>query len=240
MKILVIPDIHGRDTWKYFGDLKHLCKLPHLETEYNKYIFLGDYVDSFTISNAKILSNLKEIIQLKKYYPEHVVLLLGNHDLQYMFSSRYHGCSGYRPETYAELHNLFNKEKSLFESIYQIENYLFSHAGITSVWWNKFISNLKENGIEYSKETSIADIITDQFKSYNAYLFDVGVIRSGRNKSGGPFWADKTETMAWPLPNYIQIVGHTPIKKIIAHQTNIYNSRIIYTDCITNSYELEI
>ena len=50
---------------------------------YDKVVFLGDYVDSFTISNIASYENLKDIIRLKKRDPNKVVLLLGNHDIQY-------------------------------------------------------------------------------------------------------------------------------------------------------------
>jgi len=94
-----------------------LIKLDNVIPEYDKYIFLGDYVDSFDETDAVILFNLQEIIKFKQKYPEHVVLLLGNHDLQYMFSMKLHGCSGYRPSMYQELHKLFNDDKGLFEPI---------------------------------------------------------------------------------------------------------------------------
>ena len=51
MKVNVIPDIHGEVKWKKVID--ESC---------DKIIFLGDYVDSFTVSNDQIITNLKDII----------------------------------------------------------------------------------------------------------------------------------------------------------------------------------
>jgi predicted MPP superfamily phosphohydrolase len=85
MKHIAIGDLHGRDTWQQVN-----TKL------YDKVIFLGDYVDSHTLSDLVILENLKKIIALKKRPPEKVVLLLGNHDAHYLHYPRFE-CSGFRP-----------------------------------------------------------------------------------------------------------------------------------------------
>jgi predicted MPP superfamily phosphohydrolase len=237
MKIITISDIHGRSNWKDIADISKLLKLDNSKPEYDKYIFLGDYVDSYNETDAVILFNLKLIIEFKHKYPNHVILLLGNHDLQYMFSTELHGCSGYRPSMYQELHNLFNDNKHLFQPIYQIDNYIFSHAGITTVWLNilKLHKSLEDN--------SISEYITSLFDEYYHRLFDVGRSRGGYNKVGGIFWADFSETTAYVLPNYHQIVGHTPMETSpYTHFSKLDdNSSITYIDDNnTGTYELEI
>ena len=72
MKIKVIGDIHGKDTWKKYNNFND-CDII---------VFLGDYVDSFYESNETIYNNLEEIIQFKKDNKNKVILLLGNHDNQ--------------------------------------------------------------------------------------------------------------------------------------------------------------
>jgi hypothetical protein len=234
MKTITISDIHGRSNWKNIADISILTTIDSIIPEYDKYIFLGDYVDSFYETDAVILFNLKEIIRFKQKYPDNVVLLLGNHDLQYMFSYNIHGCSGYRPSMYKELHKLFNDNKDLFQPIYQINNYIFSHAGITTVWLNilKTHKPLK---------SSISEYITDLFNEYYLRLFDVGRSRGGYNKVGGIFWADFSETTAYVLPNYHQIVGHTPMETSPYTHKLDDNSSITYIDDNnTGTYELEI
>ena len=73
MRYITIGDIHGRDDWQAINI-----------RNYDKIIFIGDYVDSFEKSDFAILENLKKIISLKKRHPDKVVLLLGNHDVQYL------------------------------------------------------------------------------------------------------------------------------------------------------------
>jgi predicted phosphodiesterase len=49
MKIASIGDIHGRNYWKIFKSVKD---------QYDKIIFIGDYVDSFNIDDNLIIKNL--------------------------------------------------------------------------------------------------------------------------------------------------------------------------------------
>ena len=101
MLIGTIGDIHGRTSWK------EMIKNDKVE----KWIFLGDYCDSFDISDEKIKENLIDIINFKKAFPDKVVLLLGNHDVMYynppadIFNYR---CSGYRPQMHFDLYDTFS------------------------------------------------------------------------------------------------------------------------------------
>ena len=117
MKICVIGDIHGRDVWKEFADIKFLLYAEPdaagyggFVPEYQKYVFVGDYVDSFTETNVIIKHNLLEIIRFKTLYPNHVVLLWGNHDVNYFQNKpwrevEYH-VSGFRPEAHFDLYDI--------------------------------------------------------------------------------------------------------------------------------------
>lgn len=64
MKIRVIGDLHGRDWWKR--------KVETGDSDLN--IFLGDYVDSYTVSDKQIINNLLDIIEFKKSYEVHFYL----------------------------------------------------------------------------------------------------------------------------------------------------------------------
>ena len=70
MNIVIVPDVHGRDFWKKV-----------LNTEADKIIFLGDYLDHYPdeSTNEHDIENFKEIIQFKKDNSDKVTLLLGNH-----------------------------------------------------------------------------------------------------------------------------------------------------------------
>ena len=57
MKVLIIPDVHGRDFWR-----KAISR-----EEYDKIIFLGDYTDPYygESINEKALRELTDIIRFK-------------------------------------------------------------------------------------------------------------------------------------------------------------------------------
>jgi len=213
MKIITIPDIHGCTDWK---------KIIELEKDQDLTIFLGDYVDHWTYSNDQIYDNLKDIMGFKYDNPNKVVLLYGNHDLQYLFAYNSHGCSGYRPEMYFDLHELFNKNINLFQAAYQYKNYIWTHAGISNGWMKTF-----------NKEIS-ADSFIEEFNTggIHSKIYDVGKRRGGWNKFGGIFWADMSETCTSYIKGFHQIVGHTKVKRI--EKFGDENGSIVFTDTMEN------
>lgn len=79
--IIIIPDVHGRDFWR--------LTVAQCEEE-DTLIFLDDYLDPYEnewIYCSDAFKGLLDIIELKRTNPEKVVLLLGNHDLHYLFSN---------------------------------------------------------------------------------------------------------------------------------------------------------
>ena len=73
--ILVCGDIHGRRFWK------KPCE--NIE-DYDKVIFLGDYLDPYDFEGITVIDaikNFEEIIEFKKNNVDKVILLLGNHDM---------------------------------------------------------------------------------------------------------------------------------------------------------------
>ena len=122
-KVLIVGDIHGRNNWE----------LVRYLTGVDKIVFVGDYVDSYDKKDVEIYHNLKEIIQFKLDYPDKVELLLGNHDIQYIFSPHFQ-CSGFRPHMLPYIKALFDEYIDLFNIAYQTDNHLFTHAGVTNAW----------------------------------------------------------------------------------------------------------
>lgn len=244
MKILVIGDVHGEDIiWKLF-DLKLLREFPELATDFDYYIFLGDYSDSYTITAPKIMENLRGIIKLKKNYPDKVILLIGNHDLHYLHSHIAFPCSGYNYLYGDKLAAIYEENRNLFQPLFYINNLLFSHAGISNKWlvgFNKEFGILDEelhpNAIS---ESYYQATLPDQLDIYTS-IFDVGVSRGGDCRVGGIFWADFSETSSDIVPGWHQIVGHTPVKEIKRFQidkTNIELGSITYINTIPATEEV--
>lgn len=74
-RVLVIGDIHGSSYWE---------KLFNYKNSFDKVVFIGDYVDSFEHGVKKQLKNLEKILKFKVDNSDNVILLIGNHDIQYM------------------------------------------------------------------------------------------------------------------------------------------------------------
>ena len=137
-KILIIPDVHGRSFWRS----------AVASGDYDKIIFLGDYVDPYPderIGELTALHGLMDIIDFYDRHPDQVVLLLGNHDLHYL-SPYYHEmcpCDRYDEKHSDVLHLLFTKGDRFnlaHEETIGSQKYLFTHAGVNQPWLKR---NLK-------------------------------------------------------------------------------------------------
>ena len=231
MKIITISDLHGKGT-ETWGDIVDKT----LKGEFDKAVFLGDYPDSWTASNEDIYNNLESLIKIAKFYPEKIILLVGNHCVQYMLrrphESNPYSCSGYRPDMHQDLYDLYDSEKHLFKLAYQQYNYLWTHAGIHKGWW--------EYDFPYSNTNihDIANILNDAFKHEEPSIFQVGHKRGGFKDVGGPLWADKSMTYKKPLEGLHQIVGHSR-SKIETIKINDSTS-ITFTDCLDEEKEFYV
>lgn len=245
MKVLVVPDVHGRSFWK---DV-----LPFVTSdEYNKIIFLGDYLDPYhhdKISGEQAYKTFLKILNLKDCYPDKIVLLLGNHDLGYLDDNI---CNCRKIVDFEEeIYYAFLENKHLFDITYKIntddKTILFSHAGFTRT----FIDMLKNRFMD-DDEWSCIDSLNDWFhhnmpkhvKTVYNLLAMVGRERGGIDHTGSCVWADITETTYFEscLENTIQIFGHTilnPMKMYTSPKKTmncIDSQRVFVFD--TDNYEL--
>ena len=173
MKHIVIGDIHGRDAWK------------NVSTKaFDKIVFIGDYVDSTSLSDLAILENLKKIIALKKRHPEKVVLLLGNHDIHYLHYPHFQ-CSRFRPSMQGDLTALFRKNAGLFQVAYQKDNYLFTHAGVTNNWYDELMRTPVLKEICDQEENIAAQLNSLERTKHRGFLYQAGFERGGFG-CGGP------------------------------------------------------
>lgn len=200
MKHVIIGDLHGKDAWKEV-DINH----------YDKVVFVGDYVDHWTLPDRFIYENLQNIIELKRENFEKVELLLGNHDIQYLHYPHYL-CSGFRPSMQRSLSLLFGENRKLFKVAYQRENHIISHAGITNKWYRKFSNHRVIKGMSDENET-VAELVNKVEKTVHRWLLHQAGSSRGGEGAGGITWADRKELIADMLDGYHQIVGHTVVPK---------------------------
>lgn len=218
MKIITIPDLHGKNCWK------------KIDTDlYDRVVFLGDYVDSKgQFTDREEVENLEAIIQLKQKYPEKIVLLLGNHDIQYLYYPN-HMANTFNYNTKEVFLALFNTYKNCFSYAFQMQYHLWTHAGVSRSWYNKHLAviNALCDGDPYPQ---LATILNAMEKKHLDVLTSCSPLRSGFCAEGGIVWADKKETEEDYLPGLHQYVGHTKVPAITTIGDE--QSSIHYLDCL--------
>jgi hypothetical protein len=230
MKILTIGDLQGLPDWKKANP-----------DDFDLIVFLGDYLDSPIVKDKEMITNLKEIISLKSNHPEKVKLLLGNHEISYLY--RQYRASGYRYEIGEKVKKLLNRHLDLFQVAFQVDTYLWTHAGIHQEYYNQRLLPFIQDSDKTLAET-LKRLYTETYDP----LFEVGYERGGRNRKsvGGLFWVDSRRLLEKPLQGYHQMVGHTPVKTIEHHfpYENDPDTSVTLCDCIEygdkSFYELEI
>lgn len=201
MKIIIVPDEHGRGLWK--NGLKYFNENPD-----SKMLFLGDYLDPYTryegITQEQALENFKEILEFAKANPLRVIMLVGNHCDYYRDEER--ECCRHDYYNQGIIRRLFRENADLFKYAYKQDSYLFTHAGVCSGW-------LKQNQLtEIINENNIVDYLNNNPRT----LWQIGASRGGRGW-GSPLWCCWEGD--WPYSdcknpfNLIQIFGHTNIGK---------------------------
>lgn len=220
MKTVILGDTHGRDIWK---------KIVEKEKP-EKVIFIGDYFDSFNIDGNKQIENFKDIIQYKVDNPN-TVLLIGNHDFHYMpeAQERY---SGYQPGFQYYIAGLIDLHREHLTMAHREGNYLFTHAGVTQTWWNKWWNIVR---IPTLNMDGIADYINDIFYyKPKAFRFE-GNDSFGEDITQSPIWVRPHSLIQDAFPGVIQVVGHTRMKKGI--QLDGEHNLAIFIDVLDNSNE---
>jgi predicted phosphodiesterase len=235
IQILVIPDVHGRHFWK--GPVKET-----LENTDAKIVFLGDYLDVYIREFVKIynfklevytqenmekiyklwddtVEMFKEIVELKKAYPDRITLLLGNHDCTYAISTTICDVRCDR-RNIKRIRGIFVENNDCFkladEAYINDKHFIFSHAGINKTYAYQCF------GDEVNEE-NVVDLFNTYYKEGNYGIIDsLGKYSYFRGWGGGDFgslvWADAREWFQTQEDSEekneaygIAVVGHTHI-----------------------------
>lgn len=186
-KILIVPDVHGRDFWidpcqKWEGSI----------------VFLGDYHDPypFQVSVKKSRVNLKNLVNFYEDNINRITCLIGNHDGNYIIEHEFAD---------REDRIEYNKIRILLERlnlklVHQVDDVLFSHSGVLPLWLD--FNNLK-----------LEDLETLEFNS--PALYDISPLRGGYGcEVGGCLWGDVREYIFYPhLEDIYQVFGHTQLEE---------------------------
>ena len=208
MKYLFVGDIHNK--LYIFDDVERLDK----EHNFDKVIFMGDYVDDWNTDNHNSLETLDRVFKLKESNPDKYVLLVGNHEISYLG----HPCSGHKYLLDIIVEQKLKENLDKLDLYATVEcgkrKYVCTHAGIT----NDYIHNVL--GGEKNWEYILNDFNKDFNKYVNpsaiAYLAICSGFRGGNSDFSSFVWCDSRELVNCkdPIIPY-QIVGHTPVPEIV-------------------------
>ena len=188
MKLLIIPDVHGRDFW--------MEPCSHVD-EFDKIIFLGDYHDpySWEVSQDTSRHRLRDsLLPFVQQFPDKVVCLFGNHDGNYLVGDMADRVDYWHKREIREY-----MEKMNIKLIHQEGKYLFSHSGVLPAW-------LKANDL------TLHDLNNLPFD--HQALMQVSPYRGGWSEAGSCVWGDVREyAMKEHIPDIYQIFGHTQLSE---------------------------
>lgn len=225
MKVLVIPDVHGRKFWRE-AVASNVGKV-------DKIIFLGDYLDpyhneieenpesmecEFFGDSDGLLRMLEDIVGLKKNEPEKYILLTGNHTDSYIWS-RFNAATRTDGKHWEEYHNFFLENLNLFNLVYIQDDVIFSHAGILEGWAQRVWECLEYPNDELSSVSEIATMfqdtpLSDFNEHYIKVISDISHYRYGDMFYGSSEWAD--------LREHIDIENSTPDNIIPKGEEGLY------------------
>jgi hypothetical protein len=219
MKVITIGDLHGKTCW---SDLSF--------DEYDHVVFIGDYLDGDGTTDE--VENLLQLIRLKISNPHKFKLLIGNHEIQYYWHQE-STLKKFNLRLSDSFSKILKENEDLFDVAFQVNNYLWTHAGICNRWID--FAESKYPGFKSDFENSAANTLNNWHKSDKRdVLYSIGKAKGG-TETGGPFRADISELKTGIPLNINQIIGHFRVKSI--EKSEIDGNEVILTDCLNSSTE---
>lgn len=202
MRTLVLGDTHGHSAWKSIVN----------NEEYDNVVFLGDYLDAFSVIPEDIADNLLDIIKFKEKIGDKCRLCYGNHDHSYWNDER---CSGYnwhgRHMYMPLLEDMF--KENMIDLIYIQDDIIFSHAGVSDYWLKNvaILNDVKEVNFD---SVALDSLDWNMLTGYDGY---------GNTISQSPIWIRPQSLLKSKVDGYRQIVGHTNMGTPVDEQGLYFN-----------------
>lgn len=200
MKTLIVGDIHGK-----------VAVVEEALAQEHPVVFVGDIADSFDLPVADHIQCFRLIF--KAIDEGKATCLYGNHELSYLVGRM--RCSGWDPKmakwmggepsgdgapTDTEfVGGLRHQMATRFDYFQFYEpNILIVHGGLDKTIWDEFKLDL----------ASLPQTLAEWVHDVNSPAYRIGRCRGGPDRVGGLFWCDFDREFT-PIPELIQIVGHT-------------------------------
>lgn len=200
MKQVIIGDTHGTRYWE---------KIVEVEKDADRFIFVGDYFDSFDQTGIEQLQNFLDIIRFKKESKKEVILLIGNHDHHYIVPLSFNqGYSGFQYKMYPQFHFALNENLKYLQVCFADEyDTIYSHAGITESWLEE--AQISTRDTKHLVK-SINELYITKPRLFNFYDGDHSGY--GQHVKQSPLWV-RPQSLYDDKVDQFQVVGHTTVKK---------------------------
>ena len=231
MKTVIIGDIHGHDSWK---------QVVAQEQDADRFVFVGDYFDSFTVTGVVQIHNFKEIIEFKTTTDKEVIMLIGNHDYHYFPEIGDSSTSGYQSTLAPSIKQVIGENKQHLQMGYKLDDIVCTHAGLSSEWlddtfvdWN--VDNMidKLNELFQYQPTKVA------YRSFKYYDYE-----NNQAQLAGGFGAETFQGPIWIRPKALMEANYdtlrTQIRQVVGHTTrkqiDIEDGRYYFIDTMPREY----
>ena len=230
---LCVHIARGEPLWEFpvtKGEVLYFCLEDSERRIQERLNIVTDDVPSglyFATGNTSIESGLCDFIRkFKQEHPDEVVLLLGNHEVHYTEDRAPIG-SRFDLELAWQIEEILTENKDLFQCAYSQWGILFTHAGVSDVWFRQSFEGDADGDIASQLHARATDKV----------LYHCGASRRGPYPHGGIYWAGKSE-MQCPLLGTTQVVGHTRtdgVERIESGEGVVY-----FCDCLEKGKYLMI
>ncbi len=214
MKTVLIGDIHGHDTWKH---------IVNQEQDADKFIFVGDYFDSFTVPGLVQCQNFQDIIEFKTTTDKSVILLIGNHDYHYFPEIGENGCSGYQARMAPTIQHIIDTNREHLQMAYQFDDILVTHAGVSSEWLDDVVVDWDVDSLD----ATINDLFKFQPKKVEYRSFKYYDYENNQAQLAGGYGNETFQGPIWIRPRALMKANYdtlrTQIRQVVGHtgQTQI-------------------
>lgn len=225
-KTVFIGDVHGSDRWK---------SVVSNETDADRFVFVGDYFDSFDIPGLIQMHNFKEIMEFKLTSEAEVVTLIGNHDYHYFPEIGNNGTSGFQPKLYPAISMLITEYRDNLKIAHSFDDVLCTHAGVGEVFLDEVF------GHKIWNVNTLAQDLNELFKHRPMSFEFNGFEPTGDSRSQTPIWIRPTSLVTASKnirKSFYQVVGHTTLRALDIESTNKWaGGKYYFIDTLNTSGE---
>jgi UDP-2,3-diacylglucosamine pyrophosphatase LpxH len=210
MKTVIIGDIHGHDSWK---------QVIAQEQDADRFVFVGDYFDSFTVTGVVQIHNFKEIVEFKTNSDKEVIMLIGNHDYHYFPEIGDSSTSGYQSTLAPSIKQVIGENKQHLQMGYKLDDIVCTHAGLSSEWLDDtFVSWDIDNVVDKLNELFQYQPTKVGYRSFKYYGSD-----NTQAQLAGGFGGETFQGPIWIRPKALMEANYdtlrTQIRQVVGHTT---------------------